>query len=148
MDDFDLFFREVRKLMEDLVRELDRSMAEGTPFFYGVKVTVGPEGVPKFERITPRSKRKHPHTEIRTLKDRIYVIMELQGITDPKNVKVICDGNVLKVRAREGDVGYAKNVVLPFTVDPTTLKATLRNGVLEVSCTKGKPGKEVVVTPR
>ncbi len=152
MDEFDAFFKEVRRLMEDLIRELDRSMEEGAPLFYGVRVTVGPDGIPKFERLEPvrpkKKRAKRPLTDIRTIDNKVYVIMELQGISNPKNVRVACDGNLLKVRARENDIGYAKNVVLPFPVDPKSMKATFRNGILEIVCERGTPGNEIVITPQ
>ncbi len=165
-DEFEDIFEELRRIEESMMslfEESFRRMIEeqgkgrGGPFVYGVRITIGPDGIPRVEefgniKMTRSGKpiireEMEPLVDVMEVDDEVWVIAELPGVSKDK-IRVRIKDNKLVIRAENGRK-YYKEVELPAPVDPDTAKASYRNGVLEVRIKKKKAeeeeGKEVKV---
>ncbi|MDD5537342.1 MAG: Hsp20/alpha crystallin family protein [Candidatus Omnitrophica bacterium] len=80
---------------------------------------------------------REPIVDIFDEKDHILVIAELPGVTEDK-IKVEVAGDILNLNASDGDRKYAKEILLPSKVKPSSLKTTYKNGILEIKLEKEK----------
>lgn len=148
-------FKRMEEMFRDLFREsfarnLEKIGSEGKPLVYGVRITIGPDGVPRIEefgnvKITKTGKpllkeEMEPLVDVMEVDDEVWVIAELPGV-DKEKIKVRVTENKVIIRA-ENDRKYYKEVELPAEVDPDTAKASYRNGVLEIKIKKKKAKKE------
>lgn len=160
-DLFDEVFREIEeefsRLIEEDIEELVRRAREGGakmrgPYFYGVRITIGPDGVPRVEefgniKITRAGRpvireEIEPMVDVIEHEDEVWVVADMPGVEKNKiKVRVSHDGRRLIIRAENGKK-YYKEVELPAEVDPKSAKATYKNGVLEVKLKKKSAGKE------
>jgi HSP20 family protein len=149
-------FNEIEKAFEEIDDMIDRMFrtfvrmpretAEVTvegPYFYGFSITIGPDGRPiiqEFGNVRPsrwgieRSDVRKPYVETHVdSKARVLkVVAELPGV-DKESIKVNASEDVVTIRAEQEDRKYYADVKLPIKVDPTSAKASYRNGVLEVT---------------
>ncbi len=157
-DIFDDIFEELARIEEmfhSLVREsfekdFERLEAKGKPIVYGVRITIGPDGIPKVEefgnvklsRVGKPIVREEmePLVDVMELDDEVWIIAELPGVPKEK-IKVKSTPNKVIIKA-ENDRKYYKVVDLPVEVEPDTAKASYRNGVLEIKIKKKKQKKE------
>ncbi|QUL99241.1 MAG: Hsp20 family protein [Candidatus Fermentithermobacillus carboniphilus] len=82
------------------------------------------------------SEAREPLVDIFDEKDRVLVVVEIPGVA-AENISVEIRENILKLRARDGDRTYIKDVVLPPGVKCESLATAYRNGILEISIDKG-----------
>jgi HSP20 family protein len=156
---FDLFDEILREFEEEFARlerefeELARSSSgKGRigPYYYGVRITIGPDGVPRVEEFgnirrgpggRPRiSDIIEPLIDVIEHEDEILVVAELPGV-DKDKIKIKVTENKVTISA-ENDRKYYKEVTLPAEVDPKSAKASYRNGVLEVKLKKKAKSEE------
>ncbi len=158
-DILDELFRDLEKRLEsmdeDVEREFKRLREEGWgeikgPYFYGIRITIGPDGVPRVEEFgnIGRGRRGRPliKEEIEPLvdvierDDEIWIIADIPGVSR-ENIDVKVTERAVTIKAHSEERKYHKIVDLPTEVDPETAKANYRNGVLEVKIKKKKePG--------
>jgi len=153
-DLFDEILREFEREIMDLEEEFERMLKEGRkeagPYYYGVRITIGPDGVPRVEEFgnIKRSRRGRPviSEEIEPLvdviehEDEIWIIAEVPGVSK-ENIKVRALEDKVIIRAEDGRK-YYKVVDLPSKIDPNTAKASYRNGVLEIKVKKRERKEE------
>ncbi len=163
-DEFEEIFEELRRIEESLMSFMEedfRRMLESAkpgkgPIVYGVRITIGPDGVPHVEefgnvKVTRSGKpivreEMEPLVDVMEVDDEVWVIAELPGVPKEK-IKVRVTEDKVVIRAEDGRK-YYKEVELPAKVDPDTAKASYRNGVLEIRIKKKgtkEEGKEVKV---
>lgn len=141
----------IRSLIrEGFARDLEKAGTEGKPLIYGVRITVGPDGVPRVEefgnvKMTRSGKpllreEIEPLVDVMEVDDEVWVIAELPGV-DKEKIKVRAAEDRVYIRA-ENERKYYKEVELPVEVDPDTAKASYRNGVLEIKLKKKRAKKE------
>ncbi|WFO75293.1 Hsp20/alpha crystallin family protein [Desulfurococcaceae archaeon MEX13E-LK6-19] len=160
-DLFDEFFRDIEeefyRLMRDFEwfgREFMEKGGEGEvkvygPYVYGFRITIGPDGKPRIEefgnvkRVHGRpviSEEREPLVDVFEEDKDIVVIAEIPGVEKDKiQVKVSDDRRKLIIRASNEKRKYYKEVELPAPVDPSSAKASYKNGVLEVRLKKIEP---------
>ncbi|MEB3806586.1 MAG: Hsp20/alpha crystallin family protein [Desulfurococcales archaeon] len=149
-------FSRIEEMFRSLVREaftrdIERLSAEGKPLIYGVKITIGPDGVPRireFGNVKVRGDKPVLREEIEPLvdvmeadDDEVWVIAELPGV-DKDKIKVKATEKKVIIKAENGRK-YYKEVELPVEVDPDTAKASYRNGVLEIRLKKKSKKEEM-----
>jgi HSP20 family protein len=155
-DLFDEILREFEREMMDLEEEFERLVREGGgrrgtlgPYYYGVRITIGPDGVPKVEefgnikRVGGRpiiSEEAEPLVDVIEHDDEIIIVAELPGV-DKEKIKVRATEDRVTINA-EDHRKYHKVVELPAKVDPNSAKASYRNGVLEIKLKKKESKKE------
>jgi HSP20 family protein len=64
-------------------------------------------------------------------KDTLHVVMEMPGV-NKEDITVDTDDTTLYINAQNGDRQYSERVALPAKVLSDSVKATYKNGVLEV----------------
>lgn len=111
---------------------------------YGLSVKTGLGGRPTVEafgnlRKTAKGpvveEEREPLVDIFDEQDSLLIIAELPGV-DKGHITTKVDGDILTISAAEGDRKYHKEVILPDSVDSSTLSSTYKNGVLEIKFSK------------
>ncbi len=162
--DEDEFF-DIDRIFEDLMRfmrEFEKRFFEGLreyrpreyekferiegPVVYGFSITIGPDGKPiirefgNVRRIRGKPEiveEREPLVDVFESENEITVVAELPGVDKEKiDVKVTEDGKTLIINASNDKRKYYKEVDLPSKVDPSSAKASYKNGVLEVKLKK------------
>ncbi len=158
-DDFEDFFRNMERMMEEIIRgfasafNFDPKSSSGPvnrPFVWGYRFTFGPEG-PRLERFgdVPGTKedvdlrtnsdntkeqyriRREPLVDVIEEEDQVRIIAELPGV-DKKDIDLSATEDSVRIDARSEDRHYFKELSLSQEVDPETAKARFKNGILEV----------------
>lgn len=80
---------------------------------------------------------REPMVDVFDEKDTINIVAEIPGVSE-EEIKTEIRGDILIITAESGDRKYHKEVLLPSTVDPKTLKSNYKNGVLELKLRKIK----------
>lgn len=142
------FMEEYKELKPEKLKEYEKF--EG-PYIYGFSITIGPDGRPEIKefgnvrriRGKPRIvEEREPLVDVFESGDEVVVIAELPGVDKDKiDVKVSEDGMVLTINASNEKRKYFKEVDLPVKVDPSSAKASYKNGVLEVRLKKQEKGE-------
>ncbi len=147
-DEIEKAFEEIDEMIERMFRTFVRAPREAAeitvegPYFYGFSITIGPDGRPivqEFGNVRPSRwgieksdvRRPYVETHVDSKAGVLKVVAELPGV-DKESIKVSATEDVVTIRAEQGDRKYYADVKLPTKVDPTTAKASYRNGVLEV----------------
>ncbi|MEM0001725.1 MAG: archaeal heat shock protein Hsp20 [Desulfurococcaceae archaeon] len=136
-------FEEFREYKPERFREYERM--EG-PFVYGFSITIGPDGKPiirefgNVRRVRGKPsivEEREPLVDVFESENEVTVVAEMPGVDKEKiEVKVTEDGKTLVINASNEKRKYYKEVELPAKVDPSSAKASYKNGVLEVKLKK------------
>ncbi|MCE4615336.1 MAG: Hsp20/alpha crystallin family protein [Desulfurococcales archaeon] len=136
MKEFTTDFTDIEKELEDMVK---KGYVKG-PYVYGVRVTIGPDGVPKVEEfgnVKREGDKPVVTNEIEPLVDvfedngEIIVVAEVPGVSK-EDIELKVTSRELIIRAKGKDKKYYKTIDLPKEVIPEKAKASYKNGVLEV----------------
>jgi HSP20 family protein len=158
-DIFDEFFREFEERFAEIEDEMERAfrkaLEEGKsetvgPYIYGIRITIGPDGVPKIEefgnitrgrRGRPLIKEEmEPLVDVIERGDEVWVVADVPGV--PKeNIDVKVTERTVTIKA-QNERKYYKVVELPVEVVPESAKASYKNGVLEIRLKKKSGGEE------
>ncbi|MDA8188728.1 MAG: helix-turn-helix domain-containing protein [Dehalococcoidales bacterium] len=107
---------------------------------YGVSVKVGLGGQPVIEqfgniRTTDRgvevAEVREPLVDIFEEGERLVIVAELPGV-EPGDIHIELKGDVLTLMAEGKYRKYSKEVLLPSSVDATTMKSSYLNGILTI----------------
>jgi HSP20 family protein len=160
-DEFDRLFNRMSRSFMDLDDIFEEAAKSGAttfgPYYYGYSMTVGPDGKPHIREygnvrpsLLPTADTREPliDTIIDENEQILKLVAEMPGV-EKKDIKVVVEGNVVKVDAEHGDKKYHGKVPIRNKIDPDSAKATYTNGILEVQfkLKEDKPkGKAVEVT--
>ena len=112
---------------------------------YGFSIKTGIGGTPQVERFgNIRSTKegpvvdevREPLIDVFDEGETVVVVAELPGVAE-EEITVEVKDDVLTLETR-GERKYAKEVLLPSSVDAATIKKAHKNGVLELRLTKSK----------
>ena len=156
-DLIDELFREMEEEMNEFIRRWESYELESTPkdvkkksYYYGFRITIGPDGVPRIETFGNRrpvvveegrsrrivSDEIEPLVDVYEENDTITVVAEMPGVEKDK-IKIRAEGKRLIIEGSNGKK-YYREVDLPAEVDTKTAKATYKNGILEIRLKKKK----------
>lgn len=117
---------------------------KGVRAVYGFTVKLGADRVPslqsfgnirqKEDRLTIQEARE-PIVDIFEEEDGLSVIVELPGVTE-SDIRLQVKDDIMIISADGGDRKYAKEILLPFNVNPDDIKSAYRHGILEISLSK------------
>jgi len=166
-DLFDELFREIEEEMNEFIRrwegygfeeELPKDVKRKS-YYYGFRITIGPDGVPKIETFGNRrpvvieegrprrvvSDEIEPLVDVYEEGDTVTIVAEMPGVEKEK-IKIRAEGRRLVIEASDGKK-YYKEVDLPTEVDVKSAKASYKNGILEIKLKKksGVAGEEIKV---
>jgi len=148
-DLFDEMFRQMFEEFEELEKEFEELAKRGAvkgPYVYGVRITVGPDGVPRVEefgnvkRVGEKPVVKEeidPLVDVFEDEDEVVIVAEIPGASK-EDIHVKALENKVIIKARGHDKRYYKEIELPAKVDPRKAKASYKNGVLEVRIKKAE----------
>lgn len=159
-NDFSNFFKNIQRIIEDMLNNGDFSDIEKffeensdkIPFVWGFSFNKGPDGKPRFDQFGDMIKRmgfdrtvapdeteriREPLTDVIEEETVIRVLIELPG-AEKEQIELSATELVLKVRAKTSSRNYKKEISLPAAVIAESAKAKFNNGVLEVTLQKQK----------
>lgn len=131
---------------KDILARINRRMADARglsphnkrpedPLIYGLKMTFR-AGEPRIEefgnmRYTANGLPiREPLTDVLKGRTHVSVIMELPGVRQ-QDIDLKVEANKLYLNVESGNRIYSKEVSLDCIVDPDTVDATFKNGILE-----------------
>ncbi|MEM2906549.1 MAG: archaeal heat shock protein Hsp20 [Candidatus Odinarchaeota archaeon] len=161
------WFEEIRKVARNMMREfedvfndelLDDTGIYQKPFVYGYSVYIGPNGVPVIREFgnQPRTRnskasreRYEPYhdTIIDEEKGTITITVEIPGV-DKQDITVKVEGGKIVIKGATKGREFEKSIPLNSEIDKDTIKATYKNGILEVSAkikAEDKESREIKV---
>ena len=85
-------------------------------------------------------------TEHEEREEDYNIELNLAGV-DKKNIDVSVDGDLLKIKAEQGNKNYFKSYLVPSKADKESILARHENGMLYIKLTKreGEKSKNIVV---
>ena len=152
----DLFRQMKESKPKGLVRE--EKLPDGSivrrmgPFVYGYSMSMGPDGKPVIREFgnvkaskpmafgpqRPRldvKEEREPLVDVIEEKDALKVVAEVPGV-EKEDIDLNTTENSLTISVDNKARRFYKEVEFPSQVDPESVKASYRNGVLEVTLTK------------
>ena len=142
-DEFDRLFKSMSRSfvnLDDLFEDVRSTGCVSGPFYYGYTMTVGPDGRPVVKEygnvkpgLVPTSDTREPlvDTLVDDKEKLVRLIAEMPGV-EKKDVKIVVDGKIVNIDAERGDKKYHVKVPLTHKVDENSVKASYKNGILEI----------------
>ena len=142
-DEFDRLFKSMSRSfvnLDDLFEDVRSTGSISGPFYYGYTMTVGPDGRPVVKEygnvkpgLVPTSDTREPlvDTLVDDKEKLVRLIAEMPGV-EKKDVKIVVDGKIVNIDAERGDKKYHAKVPLTHKVDENSVKASYKNGILEI----------------
>ncbi len=120
-----------------------KGLPRGAKGVYGlsIRTLAGKSVIESFGNIRETAKGpvveevREPIVDVFDEEDHILVIAELPGVSEDK-IKIELTGDILNLTASDTDKKYAKEILLPSKVKPSSLKTTYKNGILEIKLDK------------
>ncbi len=160
IDPFFEIFEQMRREMEDMMRGFmsfdddifeELSKNKGKSKVYGVHITVGPDGKPIVKEFgnVPRktvetineesdedklemAEAREPLVETHKDGDELVIVAEVPGVRKEDINLELVEDDVLEIKADTEKHKYYKKLKLPAEVDDKSIKASYKNGILEV----------------
>ncbi|MFC2162345.1 archaeal heat shock protein Hsp20 [Candidatus Altiarchaeota archaeon] len=152
--DFTKMHDHINHIMRDMFRNFDdiesRDMAPGKGYVYGFSMRTGPDGKPIVNEFgnVPRMMEggqvppeREPLIDVLDGKDEITVIAELPGV-DRQDIDLNADSASLSIDVGGSDRRYHKHLKLPAEIMSDDVKASYKNGVLEVKLKRARPAEK------
>ena len=148
-DIFDEFFREIEELIEEEMSRLQKMDIKG-PYVYGIRMSIGPDGVPKIEEFgnikregaKPKiAEEREPLVDVFEEDDKFVIVAEIPGV-NKENIQVKATEDKIIIRARNEHRKYYKEIEMAKPIKPETAKAQYKNGVLEIKVEKKEKKSE------
>ncbi len=160
-DEFERIFKRMSRSffdVDDIFEDFKKNGSVSGPHYYGYTMTVGPDGKPVVKEygnvkpgLLPNSDTREPlvDTIVNEKEKQVKLVAEMPGV-DKSDVKIVVqDDNTVAIKAEHGDKKYHANVPIEYKVDKDSVKASYKNGILEIVFAlveEQKPkGKEVEV---
>lgn len=138
------------KIFENTLKDPAFKDATKNPFVYGFSVRMSPDGIPRlqpFGNIPPKYSAdkakfdfedREPLTDVIENDDQICITMELPGV-EKEDIDLDIADNKLTINVDTEQRKYHKALELKSEVDPKTVCATYKNGVLDITIKRIKP---------
>jgi HSP20 family protein len=120
------------------------------PFVYGFSIKMGPDGLPQIQEFGNTKKiltaqknlgegiGREPLTDLIEDENNVSITAELPGV-EKDDVDLELEGNILAIKVDTVFRKYHKEIELPEDVDPESMGATYKNGVLDICMKRLKP---------
>lgn len=149
--EFDRIFEQMQRALQEMMKNLG-GVEPGKPYMHGFTFKIGPDGKPQVTEFGNRPQRpsvqggrpilseeREPVTDLIEEGSQIAVTIELPGV-EKKDIDIRVTEQELEINVDHPQRKYAKTLKLPSRVKPDTTKATYKNGVLDVTIQKERPG--------
>jgi len=141
--EFDRIFKRMSNSffnIDDIFEEFKGNGSESGPYYYGYTMTVGPDGKPVVKEygnvkpgLLPTSDTREPLVD--TIVDEkekvVKLIAEMPGV-EKSDVKIVVENKTVDLSAEHGDKKYHVKVPVQQKVDEDSVKASYKNGVLQI----------------
>lgn len=142
-DYFDDMLEDMRKQMERVFSGSFKDLEEGKPYVWGYSFRLGPDGKPEFRQFGDTGalkpwvseRRREPLTDVMHRNGTISITVELPGV-EKEEIELRAQPEKVVIEVSNPERGYYKEVALPAAVDPDSVEATFKNGVLDVTLKK------------
>jgi HSP20 family protein len=137
---FDQEWDRIREMMDMMTERTMRDRDDLEPFVYGFSMRTGPDGKPVFQRFgdavgnienVGNGVSREPLSDIIERGDTISVTVELPGV-EKDEIDIDIEGRRMIIKVDYQHRKIRKEIELPCGVDEKTVKATFKNGVLDV----------------
>ena len=144
--DLDRFFAEICRSgkgisFEEMIEEVfGDKKGRGNRIVHGFSIEIRPDGKTRVRefgkrpsgRRGPLSMREHnPTADIIEGKDNVAVTVAIPGV-EREDIDINVTGDALEITVKNPKRKYDEHLMLPCLVKPKTMKATYKNGVLDV----------------
>lgn len=156
-------FDRIEHMMDEMMRQAFQSPSSKRrtkrgPYIYGFSMTMGPDGKPvikEFGNLKPNSRLSKAQireikTETEPLIDvfeqdkEVTIVAQLPGIKkEDIDIHVTKTQATISVNTQEHS--YYKKLQLPAIVNPKSVKASYKNGVLQIKLQKTSPNKQIFI---
>jgi len=147
----DEIWEEFRRMEEHMARFFDEATREIDPsrnFVYGVNIRFTPEGKAQITEFgdLPRDsigeeRGREPLVDVLDGEDEIKVIAEIPGV-EKEDIELSADNKHLVINVDTEKRKYHKELELPAEIKQDEIKATYKNGILEVTMKRVEKKKE------
>ena len=132
-------FEEFDRLFERILHGGIPRLAD-KPAWYGCEVAVGPDGIPYMRQFgnvppgtpAPSAGRGLPIDVIDDKDGQLRLVAEIPGV-EKDDIEVTIEEGAVAIRARRGQSTYEGSVPVQSAIDGDSVKATYKNGILEVT---------------
>ena len=143
-DEFDRIFKRMSNSfvnLDDLLDQARNADSASGPYYYGYTMTTGPDGKPIVKEygnvkpgLLPGSDTRDPvvDTVVDEKEKTVKLIAEMPGV-EKSNINVVIEKNVVSIDAEQDKKKYHSKVPLQIKVDESSVKASYKNGILEVT---------------
>jgi len=150
--DIDRFFAEIRRSgsgisFEEMIEEVfGDKKGKRNRVVHGFCIEIRPDGKTKVHEFGKRpssrrsplvTKEHKPTADIVEGKDDVAVTVELPGV-ERQDIDINVTGDALEITVNNPKRKYHEHLMLPCSVKANTMKATYKNGVLDVIIKKKK----------
>jgi len=142
-DEFNRIFKKMSSSffdIDDIFDEFKENGSESGPFYYGYTMTIGPNGKPvvkEYGNVKPgllqTADIREPMVDaIVDEKEKLLkLVAEMPGV-EKTDVKVLVQDKSVDISAQHGEKKYHAKVPIKHKVDENSVKASYKNGILEV----------------
>lgn len=137
-EEFDRIFSRMPGRLFEATGSVDGSQCNCAPTrWYGYSVTVGSDGRPvvrEFGNMKPGhagSRNIQVDTIVDEKKNEVKMVAEIPGV-EKKDIDIVLEDEGVAISATRGQIKYHTNVPLQHGVNRDTIKASYRNGILEI----------------
>ena len=143
-NEFDRIFKRMSNSfanLDDLLDAARNADSVSGPYYYGYTMTAGPDGKPIVKEygnvkqgLLPGSDTRDPvvDTVVDEKEKTVKLIAEMPGV-EKSNINVTIEENTVKIDAEQDKKKYHSQVPLRIKVDENSVKASYKNGILEVT---------------
>jgi HSP20 family protein len=136
-EDFDEIFE---RLFGESFEDIEKQVKTDKPFVKGISIKIGPDGKPQVREfgnsLQPgKQDVREPLVDVIDCGKEVRVIAELPGV-DKQHVNLSVSGDVLDLSVLDPQRKFARQIKLPAEVSEKDVKATLKNGILEICLKK------------
>ncbi len=153
--EFRRIFEDMQRGLQDAFKNMGDDPSKG--FVAGFNVRMGPDGKPHISSFgnkpqvgradsgapTLSADNREPLTDVIEDPQTVAITMELPGV-EKTDIDLKMTAERLEVTVDNDHRRYNKSVRLPTKVDPSTTKATYKNGILDVTVRKIAPDDDGV----
>ncbi len=137
-EEFDRIFGRMPSRLLEEAGSADGSQCGCTPVrWYGYSVTAGPDGRPVVREFGNTrlghagSRSIQVDTVVDEKNNEIKMVAEIPGV-EKKDIDIVLEDEGVAISATRGETKYHTNVPLQHDVNRDTIKATYKNGILEI----------------
>ena len=158
---FDVHECMIEKMMNEMMRQAFRSSRSPFetskkgksfgPHVYGFSISVGPDGRPRIREFgdvqrsrygTRIREQREPLVDVLDEEEEVIVVAELPGV-EKEDINLHASEDELIISVDTPQRKYHKELPLPEEVDPKPVRASYKNGVLEVRLKKKGKGEKI-----